>query len=134
MKKNSISLASRLVVLALACVATMCLTACSSDDDSSKKSVLVGLWVTDDDKPERSINFKADGTGEWKNLSENVWAAFTYSILGNPNMPVSEVYFKWAYSNEYTVWRYENSGSYRVDGDMLYLTIDGTHYTYKRKY
>ena len=116
--------ASRLIVMTLACLMAVCLTACGGDDEDSGNSYekkILGTWVYE----KQSYWFNSDGKGIYKSGGD-VWGDFKYNLSGR------SVYMRITYvSSMYgSVWRDEESGSYNSDDDTLW--IGGRRFTRKK--
>lgn len=125
MKTKSFLSASRLAVLALAFLTSICFNACSSsdDDDSSEPlNSIVGTWRYEDteDKIVQKLTFLKNGTGYYE-CSLGIWAEFKYEakngkIIGEYVIVQSDYDFEEGpFSWDYRIW-----------GDNLIIKIKDT--------
>ena len=122
MKAKQFFTAGRLAVLAFTCIATLSITACSSDDDDTggkSANELVGLWTREftlyGKQATESYQFNANGTGRYDS-SAGTWATFTYKITAK-----EFVSMKMEYQYGSDIWRESHNWCYYVNGKTLSL-------------
>lgn len=137
MKKDHLYSTSRLAVLALACVAIIGFSACSSDDGDGEKpnnNIIIGTWVSEPGKPYvMTYYFGSDGRGEFSS-SNGASATFNYTTTGGYYESSGGINMSMVYHYDGTVSRTERSGSYSVFGnDSLRLRLGYDTELYIRK-
>ena len=141
MNAKQLYFAGRVAVLALACMTTLCFTACSADDSGNggggndSANTIIGTWVSETGKtPIWTYSFRMDGTGRFESTN-GATATFKYTTSGGYEAPSGSIYFQFVNYYEGYVSRSESSGSYRVfSRDSLRLSTDGINkHIYIRK-
>lgn len=119
MKTNYYSLASRVIMLVLACMLTFGLASCSSDDEPSNTDRIAGIWygiVREDGRNYiAKVIFHTDGSGSYTVEGRHT-AGMKWQFSSSEGIQYTLLYSGGSDLTQRGVW------TYRFEGDKLILS------------